>query len=113
MQADPQLWERAYQAAWFFNVFAMGKFNVSNVTVGSDPEKPLRLHGRTSQGKQESRSRKQADACSIDLHNAGTIAPNQFGCYAANNSGGVPGDGTFEAAPRLISTLFILPLSPD
>ncbi|KAI1829015.1 hypothetical protein DTO027I6_10067 [Penicillium roqueforti] len=107
VQADPQLWECAYQAAWFSNVFAMGKFNVSNVTVGSDPEKPLHLHGRTSmQGKHEfPLSQTTAHGCSIDLHNAGTIAPNQFGCYAANNSGGVPDDGTFEAAPRLIKNL--------
>lgn len=93
----------------------MGKFNVSNVTVGSDPEKPLHLHGRAPmQGKQEfPLSQTTAHGCSIDLHNAGIFAPNQFGCYAANNSDGMPDDGTFEAAPRLISTLFILPLSPD
>ncbi|KAJ5264535.1 hypothetical protein N7505_007328 [Penicillium chrysogenum] len=83
----------------------MGKFNVSNVIVGSDLEKPLYLHGRTfMQGKREfSLSQTTVHDCSIDLHNAGTISPSQFGCYAANNSGGVPGDGMFKAAPRLIS----------
>ncbi|KAL6236188.1 hypothetical protein BDW75DRAFT_250345 [Aspergillus navahoensis] len=105
VQTNPQLWERAYQAAWLSNVFAMSKFNVANASLGSDPNKPLILHGRNStQGIQEF-PLSQTHDCYIDPNNVATIAPNQFGCFAANSSGGVPDEGTFEAAPRMIRTL--------
>lgn len=105
MQTDPQLKQRAYQAAWLSNVFAMAKFNVSNVTLGRDPDRPLILdQGHSVEGNLTFPiSQATPHSCSIDLQNAATISPDGFGCYAANNSGGVPEDGTFEAAPRLIS----------
>ncbi|KAL4769223.1 hypothetical protein BDW60DRAFT_210308 [Aspergillus nidulans var. acristatus] len=107
VQSNPQLWERAYQAAWLSNVFAMGKFNISNVTLGSTPDQPLVLHMGTSvEGNRTYQlSQKDPNDCLIDRQNPATIAPNSFGCYAANNTGGLPDEDTFEAAPRLIKTL--------
>lgn len=106
VQSKLQLWDRAYQAAWLSNVFAMGKFNISNVTLGSAPDQPLVLHmGNSVEGNRTFElSQTVPNDCWIDRQNPATIAPNSFGCYAANNTGGVPEDGTFETAPRLIST---------
>ncbi|KAI9373912.1 hypothetical protein BJX61DRAFT_551900 [Aspergillus egyptiacus] len=106
VQSNPQLRERAYQAAWLSNIFAMGKFNISNVTLGSAPDQPLVLHmGSSVEGNRTFQlSETVPNDCWIDRQNPAAIAPNSFGCYATNSTGALPDGDTFDAAPRLIST---------
>jgi hypothetical protein len=106
VQSNPQLWERAYQAAWSSNVFALSKLNISNVILGNDPTQPLILR--------DSNIVPGADVfpitsdnyvgCSFNPQNAAAIAPNEFGCYV-NTDRSLPEDAMFDDAPSLISKL--------
>ncbi|KAL4876251.1 hypothetical protein BJY04DRAFT_231725 [Aspergillus karnatakaensis] len=106
VQTNPQLWARAYQAAWLSNVFAMSKYGISNVTVSSDSKKPLAFHGKDSLHNQSFPiSRTVPNRCWIDRSYTGTIAANPFGCYAANASASFPEDDSLDATPSKIRSL--------
>ena len=104
VQSNPQLWERAYQAAWSSNVFALSKLNISNVTLGNDRSRPLRLRDSSIMPGAEVFPVEPmvSGGCSIDTQNAAAVVPNQFACYVADSQD-LPEDGTFDAAPRVIS----------
>ncbi|KAL4860775.1 hypothetical protein BDV12DRAFT_208837 [Aspergillus spectabilis] len=106
VQSNPQLWERAYQAAWSSNIFALSKLNISNVTLGTDPGQPLRLLDSSIVPGAEvfPLGPGSPGACYLDTQNAAAIVPNQFGCYV-EDSLGVPEDGTFDASLRVIRDL--------
>ncbi|KAL4983168.1 hypothetical protein BDW68DRAFT_194626 [Aspergillus falconensis] len=106
VQSNPQLWERAYQAAWSSNVFALSKLNISNVTLGTDPSQPLRLRDSSIVPGAEVFPVKPRSpgGCFIDTQNAAAIVPSEFACYVTGSQE-IPDDGTFDAAPRVIRNL--------
>ncbi|KAI9374120.1 hypothetical protein BJX61DRAFT_532594 [Aspergillus egyptiacus] len=106
VQTNPQLWDRAYQAAWLSNVFGMSKFNAGNVTVGSDPYQPLILRGKDSvPGRVFPIEDGNDMGCYFECDNPGTITSNRSGCYAKTYNSGLPEHGSLEAGALMIKSL--------
>ncbi|KAL2839511.1 hypothetical protein BJY01DRAFT_250465 [Aspergillus pseudoustus] len=101
-QANPQLRERAYQAAWLSNVFGLSQLNISNVTVGTNAAQPLILNEAEIVPGNESSP--VTGRCTSDSHLGSPIEPNPFGCYADERFE-IGQEGTIDDAPGMIRSL--------
>ncbi|KAL2817142.1 hypothetical protein BJX63DRAFT_386218 [Aspergillus granulosus] len=102
VQANPQLWERAYQSAWLNNVFVSGRVGVGNVTIGQGLERPLILHelGSTT-GREFPLPSIYSASCLIDTQRPGVISANSYGCYSVT----MPREDSWENIPLAIENL--------
>lgn len=81
-QTNPDLWTRAYQAAWINNVYVMKLLNVSDVRQSNDSNSPLLFQGLNSTlGKEFPLSQLSCSGSSAPQF----ISANKFGCFAPAN----------------------------
>ncbi|KAL4744819.1 hypothetical protein BDW72DRAFT_212173 [Aspergillus terricola var. indicus] len=80
-QTNPNLWLRAYQAAWLNNVYAMKMLNVSDIRQTGAADAPLRFHGLNSTVNR----RFLLGYTQCNEPSSPEFSVNMYGCFAPGN----------------------------